>query len=74
MQSETIEKRVQAAYFKYSTGNPAQPAGSPEFHEIGNREYVTLSNVKGLLACYRIQNNGILRKLPKPPKEIAALY
>ena len=74
MSTQTIENRVLAAYFKYSAANSAQPAGSPEFHEIGNREYVTLSNVKGLLACYRIQNNGILRKLPKPPKEIAALY
>ncbi len=74
MLPKTIQQRAQAAYFKHSSGPIRQPAGQPEFYEVGEREYVTLANVNGLLACYRIQKDGSLRRLQSPPKEIASLY
>ncbi len=61
-----IEKRALAAYFR--CGGPEQPcAYSSGVLSHNGREYVVLRNTGGVLACYRVRNDGRLKRLVRVP-------
>ena len=49
-----------AAYFR--TGGTDQPR-EPEVVTIDGRRYVLRANVNGILAVYRVRNDGMLKRL-----------
>ena len=59
--------RAIAAY--YRTPNVNQH-GQIELVAHDGKEYVVMTNIRGLLACYRVQNNGQLRRMVRPPKAV----
>jgi len=62
--------RALSAYFKTDGGD--QPAlGESGVTSLNDKSYVVLRNVRGVLAVYRIQNSGQLRRLKRPPKELS---
>jgi hypothetical protein len=67
-----LQRRAMAAYFRTAdVPSPDQPAGDPEVIEHDGKLYVVLSNTGRALAVYRVQNNGILRRMKRWPREIA---
>ncbi|HEY3356886.1 MAG TPA: hypothetical protein VGQ83_26790 [Polyangia bacterium] len=68
MMSGDLERRALAAYFR--SGGTDQPAGGAQFVEVGGKAYVTLSNVRGMLAVYRVRNDGQLKGLKRWPHEL----
>lgn len=66
---DELVRRAMAAYFR--AGNTEQPGeSSSEVRDIEGRHYVVLRNVNGVLAVYRLTNQGKLRVLRRWPKEI----
>ena len=63
--------RAFAAYFR--SGDKDQPSNSSRVVEDMGRGYVVLENLNGVLAVYRIRNDGILRRMKRWPKEIEVL-
>jgi hypothetical protein len=41
-------------------------------HSIADKSYVALRNVNGMLAVYRVRNNGALKRLKRWPAELEA--
>jgi hypothetical protein len=64
-----LARRALAAY--YRSGGTAQPTGGGNVTEHGGKTYVVLSNVRGTLAVYRVRNDGILKRLRRPPRDLA---
>jgi hypothetical protein len=65
--------RAFAAYFRSCTAySPDQPDGASGIVEHEGKEYVVLHNVNGILAVYRIQNNGRLKGLRRWPAALEA--
>lgn len=65
-------RRAMAAYFRTPDSvSPAQPSGGGAVTEHDGRLYVVLQNVGGVLAVYRVQNDGILRRMKRWPREVA---
>ena len=64
-----LERRALAAYFR--NGGTDQPLGGADVVEHEGKRYVVLSNLKGTLAVYRVRNNGMLKGMRRPPREIA---
>jgi len=71
---DDIKRRAFKAYFKRFGECADQPSSDVGFFEIAGKDYVVLSNVNGILAVYRICNDGRLKFLKKYPKEIAEQY
>jgi len=68
---EDIIRRAFAAWFR--SGGTDQPASESSLVEdVGDKHYATLRNYNGVLACYRITNQGQLKRLKRWPKEIMA--
>lgn len=65
---EKYYRRAMAAYFR--AGGSAQPSSSSSEWELNGRHYVVLENVNGVLAVYRVKNDGFLRRLRRWPKEL----
>jgi len=62
-------KRAMAAWFR--SGGTDQPGTSDsDVREHAGKEYVVLGNVNGILAVYRIKNDGFLKHLKRWPKAI----
>jgi hypothetical protein len=59
--------RAFAAYFREATWSPPQPSNSSGVVEHKGKQYVVLENVNGVLAVYRIRNNGYLKQLKRWP-------
>jgi hypothetical protein len=66
---ENLSRRALAAYFR--SGGTAQPTGGGVVQEYEGKLYVVLSNVRGTLAVYRVRNDGMLKGLRRPPRELA---
>jgi hypothetical protein len=66
-----IETRAFRAYFRMAGPNADQPSSDSGEIEVAGKQYVALRNVNGVLAVYRIKNNGALRRLIRWPAEIA---
>ena len=64
-----LSRRALAAY--YRNGGTAQPTGGGVVQEYDGKLYVVLSNVRGTLAVYRVRNDGILKGLARPPRQLA---
>ena len=62
---ENFVRRAVTAYFKHNEhANPPQPNKSlSEIEAVGGKAYVVLRNINGVLAVYRIRNDGMLKGL-----------
>jgi hypothetical protein len=61
---------VRAGRYLGDAGGTDQPANGAAVAEHAGRTYVTLSNVNGMLAVYRVRNDGMLKRLRRWPHEI----
>jgi len=72
--SNDLRRRALAAYYRAETREPGivptQPVGNGDVVELEGRRYVVLNHTEGVLAVYRVRNDGQLRKMRRPPKEI----
>ena len=64
-----LARRALAAYFR--SGGTAQPMGGGDVTEYDGKLYVLLTNVRGTLAVYRVRNDGMLKRLRRPPRNLA---
>jgi len=67
--SEEMMRRAMAAWFRAGgTDQPGRDASTIE--DAGGKDYVVLRNVNGVMAVYRIRNDGMLKRLRRWPEEI----
>jgi hypothetical protein len=64
-----LERRAMAAYFR--SGGVDQPAGGGYVEDYDGKLYVVLNNIRGTLAVYRVRNDGMLKRLRRPPRDLA---
>ena len=60
--------RAMAAWFR--SGQSVQPANTSDVRVCNGKQYVVLENINGILAVYRIKNDGFLKRLKRWPKDI----
>jgi len=66
---DEITRRAFAAYFRTDgTDQPTAATSGVEKH--GGKHYAVLRNRNGVLACYRVRNDGKLKRLVRLPEEI----
>lgn len=68
-----LTQRAFAAYFRQCAREGAivqQPANYSDVAEHDGKLYVVLRNVNGVLAVYRVRNDGILKGLKRWPKQL----
>ena len=72
---EILDRAISAFYHtrKKNGLHDVQPANSSYVAEVDNKQYVVLGNVNGILAVYRIKNDGYLKRLKRWPEEIRLL-
>ncbi len=58
--------RAVSAYFRVGGEYQDQPS-TPDAYEYEGRHYVVLANSAGILAMYRVKNDGTLRRLRRFP-------
>ena len=66
--TDDLVRRALAAYFR--GGADIQPANTSGVVEHEGKSYVVLHNVNGILAVYRVRNDGVLKGLKRWPKAI----
>ena len=64
---QDVTRRALAAYFR--SGGIDQPANSGVVEHNG-KAYVVLENVNGILAVYRVRNDGMLKRLRRWPTDL----
>ncbi len=72
-QEEEIMARAFAAYYQYLRKggySETQPSNTSCVQDYNGKHYAVLENVNGVLAVYRIKNDGYLKKLQRWPKEL----
>jgi hypothetical protein len=62
-------KRAVVAWYRSGRAQP-WPANDSGTETFGGKDYVVLRNVNGVLAVYRIRNQGMLKRLKRWPQEI----
>jgi hypothetical protein len=69
---EELMARATRAYFAAAReGSALIPSRSSSgVEECGGKRYCVLRNVDGVLACYRVRNDGMLKRLRRWPKDI----
>ncbi len=65
---QDVTRRAFAAYFQ--SGGIDKPANSSGVVEYNGKAYVVLENVNGILAVYRIRNDGMLKRLRRWPTDL----
>lgn len=65
-----ILRRAFAGYFR--AGGMEQPANTSHHVAHNGHEYVVLENVRGVLAVYRLRNDGKLKRLRRLPAGLVA--
>jgi hypothetical protein len=71
---DELTSRAMTAWFRAGRAaglaDPDQPANDsgPVVHE--GKRYVVLRNVRGVLAVYRVRNDGVLKRLKRWPPEL----
>lgn len=65
---EKLVLRAISAYFKF--GGSDMPSNNSRMEEVKGKRYAVLNNAKGILAVYRIRNDGKLKSLKRYPKEL----
>ena len=58
-----VRRRAFAAWFR--TGGTDQPSDDSGVVEVEGKSYVALVNVRGILAVYRVRNDGVLKRLKR---------
>lgn len=64
MPLEELQRRALSAYFE--TGGDEMP-NEPKVQKVRGKRYVTLWRGRKLLACYRVRNDGKLKRLVRLP-------
>lgn len=65
---DALKTRAYAAYFKHEGHDAPQPAETDSgATEHGGKQYVALRNRNGMLAVYRVRNDGMLKRLRRWP-------
>lgn len=70
MNLDDLTARAFSAYFRTAAadGAPDQPSAAESGIETHDGlTYVVLRNVRGVLACYRVRNDGKLKRLVRVP-------
>jgi hypothetical protein len=63
--------RAFRAYFATAKRTVDTPSVSRSFQtEINDKSYIVLSNSTGILAVYRVRNDGMLKRLRRWPAEL----
>ena len=73
---EGLIRRAHAAVAREAVrlgGALMQPGGS-EVVEVNGRRYVVLTNVRGIIAVYRVRPDGILKGMKRWPKELDQMF
>lgn len=65
---EALVRRAQAAYFR--SGGNLQPSAASGVVSVDGLDYVVLRNVGGVLAVYRVRNDGMLKGLKRWPSSL----
>ncbi len=74
--NDPLIRRAFAAYYRsgHSDGltdtEITIPSNSSYLCEFDGKQYVVLNNINGVLAVYRVRNNGVLKGLRRWPAEI----
>lgn len=71
MADDPLVRRAFAAWFR--GGGSDQPANDSREVEHAGHRYVVLRNVNGIMAVYRVRNDGMLRRMRRWPKEVERL-
>jgi hypothetical protein len=58
---ENVEERLFRAYWRAVGKNGYTPSGEPDYYEVDGKKYAALTNINGVLAAYRIRDNGSLK-------------
>lgn len=64
-EGDELTRRAFAAYFR--TGGTGQPGKASGVVERDGKRYVVLQNARGVLAVYRVRNDGMLRRMRRWP-------
>ena len=70
---EELVQRAFAAYYRHSKSagaTPQQPSNDSGLVTFEEKDYVVLRNIRGILAVYRVRNDGILKRLTRWPKAL----
>jgi hypothetical protein len=70
LEDEEYVRRAIAAWFRGGGPGQSMPANTSSVVEYDGKFYVELHNVNGILAVYRIRNDGILKRLKRWPLEL----
>ena len=62
---EDLQRRALTAYFE--SGGDEMPS-EPRVHKIKGKRYVSLWRRGQMLACYRVRNDGKLKRLVRAPE------
>ena len=62
---EDLQRRALTAYF--DSGGDEMP-GEPRVHRIKGKRYVSLWRRGKMLVCYRVRNDGKLKRLVRVPE------
>jgi hypothetical protein len=62
---EELQRRALSAYFE--SGGDEMP-GEPRVQKVRGKRYVSLWRRGKLLACYRVRNDGKLKRLVRVPE------
>ena len=66
---DEMQRRATAAWFR--GGGRDQPAWNDStMEQSAGKYYVVLRNTNGVMAVYRVRNDGVLKRLKRWPEEI----
>lgn len=66
---DELTRRALAAYFR--SGGTDQPGRGSGVVERDGKLYVVLGSARGILAVYRVRNDGMLRRMRRWPSDLA---
>lgn len=73
MDDDDLTRRAFAAYFRTAANEGAmvdQPANTSGVRTHKRKHYVVLENARGVLAVYRVKNDGALRRMKRWPEAL----
>ncbi len=65
---DELTRRAFAAYFR--SGGTRRPTKSSGVVERDGKRYVVLNSSRGVLAVYRVRNDGMLRRMRRWPPDL----
>jgi len=71
---DDLKRRAFAGYWRFA--RPGEPVASlddtrADVLEVGGKLYVTLTSGKVRVAVFRVRNDGKLKRLVRPPRELS---